>query len=83
MKEGQHPIHIVDGGNVLDIEDNITSGNERSNQVAKDRTLLTFHEDDLENEVEESRQEVESLIKVYQWWKVFNGVVPTSIRKPQ
>lgn len=39
-KEAQHPIHIVDGGKVPNNENSITSENERSNQVAKDRTLL-------------------------------------------
>jgi len=37
----------------------------KMNQVAKDRTLLDFHENDAKSEVEESSQEVETLIKVY------------------
>jgi hypothetical protein len=82
-KEAQHPIHIVDGGKVPNNENSITSENERSNQVAKDRTLLDFHEDDAKSEVEESSQEVEAPIKVYQWWKVLDGVAPTSNRKFQ
>jgi hypothetical protein len=68
---------IVDGGKIFN------NKNERSNQVAKDRTLLDFHEDDAKSEVEESSQEVEAPIKVYQWWKVLDGVAPTSNRKFQ
>jgi hypothetical protein len=34
--------------------------------------LPNFHDDDAKNEVEESNQEVEALIKVYQWWKVLD-----------
>ncbi len=65
MKEAQHPSHIVDGGKVPNSEDNTTSEDERSNQVAKDRTLPDFHEDDAKSEAEELNQEVEALIKVY------------------
>jgi hypothetical protein len=65
MKEAQHPSHVVDGGKVPNNEDNITSENERSNQVARDRTLLDFHEDGAKNEAKELNQEVEALIKVY------------------
>jgi hypothetical protein len=34
--------------------------------------LPNFHENDAKSEVEESSQEVETLIKVYQWWKVLD-----------
>ncbi len=65
MKEAQHPSHVVNGGKVPNSEDNTTSEDERSNQVAKYRTLLDFHEDDAKNEAKELSQEVEALIKVY------------------
>jgi hypothetical protein len=45
MKEAQHPSHIVNGGKVPNNEDNTISEDERSNQVAEDKTLLDFRED--------------------------------------
>jgi hypothetical protein len=51
---------------ILNNEDNTTSEDERSNQVAENRTLLDFHESGAKNEVKESSQEVEARIKVYQ-----------------
>jgi hypothetical protein len=64
-EEAQRPSHVVNGGKVPNSEDNTINEDERSNQVAKYRTLPDFHEDDAKNEVEELSQEVEALIKVY------------------
>ncbi len=65
IEEAQHPSHVVDGGKVPNSENSIASENQRSNQVAKDRTLPNFHENDTKSEAEVSSKEVEAPIKVY------------------
>jgi hypothetical protein len=49
MKEAQHPSQVINGRKIPNNEDNTTSEDERSNQVAEDKTLLNFHEDGARN----------------------------------
>jgi hypothetical protein len=66
MKEAQHPSQVINGRKIPNNEDNTNSEDERSNQVAEDKTLLNFHEDGAKNETKESSQEVEAPNNVYQ-----------------